>query len=659
MVDTIRLNRLLGALRRESPTDLAKEALWRTTKHWRRAHLERQLSEHECPVFFALAGYYRPRLDKLSLKSRDFIIRYAECISAGQFPWFAYGPVKLGLPPRWDYDFVSNTTWAETPSNPLQVVRHDGSDVKVPWELSRLQFLPILAKADRIERGNGYRATARDILSDWMRRNPTMVGVNWTVAMEAALRAVSICLTLELLHPFTPEDDSWLGAVTKCLWQHLLFIEAHIEFSHLTRGNHYLSNIVGLLCLSTYLRGPGMEDRRRRYAKQVEEEILVQVFEDGGNREASTGYHVLVLQMFATARRLMKCRGTNPSEVFTGRLRRMFRLLSALTDEQGNVPLIGDCDDGRIELLTDDLEAQLGAPERPYSLKVSSLLGTGQLLCKECLGGLDYEAAWYGDQAVFSQPSKAAHRLSRSLVFGNSGIAVSQKGAARVLFLAMPNANGGKGSHTHNDKLSFVLKVHGEEIFVDAGTGTYTRHAGLRNELRSTRAHNTIQIDAEEQNRFPTTPELGPLFTMVDDAHVTPIQIHGTDEPAVVRASHDGYRRVGISHTRAVTLLEGSLLIKDDLTGSGRHDFQAFFHLSPIWRVLIEKENGIEVSCQLQGPFASRLVARAPVPICLATCGGKLSTAYGNVSEATTVVVRGTLNGSVSLSTEVSWEQHN
>ena len=93
--------------------------------------------------------------------------------------------------------------------------------------------------------------------------------MNWTVAMEAALRGISLCLTMDLLWPFSGEEKPWLDQMTASLWQHLRFIETHSEFSFLVRSNHYLSNIVGLTTLSAYLRGPGMRRRLQKYARAV------------------------------------------------------------------------------------------------------------------------------------------------------------------------------------------------------------------------------------------------------------------------------------------------------------------------------------------------------------------------------------------------------
>ena len=114
--------------------------------------------------------------------------------------------------------------------------------------------------------------------------------------------------------------------MTASLWQHLRFIEAHSEFSFLLRSNHYLSNIVGLTTLSAYLEGPGLERRFEKYARAVQREILLQTYADGGDCEASTGYHVLVAQMFLHSLMVQQRRRCVIAPEFESRLRLMFAL---------------------------------------------------------------------------------------------------------------------------------------------------------------------------------------------------------------------------------------------------------------------------------------------------------------------------------------------
>ncbi len=295
-----------------------------------------------------------------------------------------------------------------------------------------------------------------------------------------------------------------------------------------------------------------MDERRKLYAKLVQQEMWRQVYEDGGNYEASTGYHFLVLQMFSAAFRLMRLAGIEPAHEFTVRLRKMYRWMAALANDQGRLPHVGDCDDGRVELLTDDLEAMLKAPQERYSLCVASQMAVGESLLGEDFGARRDEGAWYG-VAHAAHSAHVESDRSRSVLFPNSGVAVVQQGDARVLFLNMPNGIEGKGSHTHNDKLSVLLSIRGVDFLVDGGSGCYTRDAALRNQLRSTQAHNTLWVDGQEQNCYSHMPS--GIFSMADDAHVTPISLERTTEGTLLQAAHDGFSRAGIVHTRSVNVM--------------------------------------------------------------------------------------------------------
>jgi len=52
-----------------------------------------------------------------------------------------YGTVDLSRKPKWNVDFVSGMDWPAIPLDNRHCMRFDASDVKVPYELSRLQFI--------------------------------------------------------------------------------------------------------------------------------------------------------------------------------------------------------------------------------------------------------------------------------------------------------------------------------------------------------------------------------------------------------------------------------------------------------------------------------------------------------------------------------------
>src|SRR5262249_7923804 len=311
-------------------------------------------------------------------------------------------------------------------------------DIKAPWELSRLQFLPILGKAYYLTQDRCYRKMAMHFVDDWIRRNPAGQGINWMVAMEVALRALSILFLLNLLWPLSDQEKEWEERVAASLWQHLAYIETHLEFSHILRSNHYLSNLVGLYGLAVFLDGPGMRQRRRRYQRLLEREIVFHTYDDGGNYEGSSGYHVFVTQIFFTAYQLMLADSATPSQTFIERLQKMFSWIEALADSHGRLPHIGDCDHGRVEFLFDDLRQMADVPlAKRNALQVSSLISLGSSFLNRTPSEPCEDGLWFGcgPRAGSRKEDSSPRSEDQITLLQASGIAVMRHSEADLLFL--------------------------------------------------------------------------------------------------------------------------------------------------------------------------------------------------------------------------------
>ncbi|MGB6612288.1 MAG: alginate lyase family protein [Acidobacteriaceae bacterium] len=637
---------IVPALRRQPPAALAREAVWRIWKPCRSVHLRAALNREETSLCFRPLPWFSPDLEAVQ-PAAPAITGIADQLCAGEFPLLGYATAKLGFPPAWNLDFVSGFAWQSLAAAQLKpVVRHNGSDVKVPWELSRLQFLPVLAKAHLLTGESRYREAARDLSTDWISKNPVGVGVNWTLAMESALRGISICALLSLLQPLRPEEENWGKQIVRSIAQHLRFTESHLEFSHLVRSNHYLGNIVGLFCMASFLEYPSVGRRRRLYQRRVEEEIFRQTYPDGGDYEASLGYQVLVLQMFLTAFLVMRAGDTPPSVEFTARLTAMFRSLAEVAGDGGCVPHVGDCDDGRVELWHSDLRQMLSLPpEQRNSLLVPGLLSMGAALFGLSCGGDPSDAAWYG-----LHPATALTPRPHLAVLPNSGIAVGRNHDAEVIFCALPNGIGGLGSHTHNDKLSIVARIGGSELLCDSGTFCYTRDAAQRNVGRSTAAHNTIAIDAAEQNEINLAPAF--VFSLGNQAVPTSIEAAESSGIVTMTASHSGYQRIGVHHRRSLTLEASRLIVHDELSGSGRHGFELFWHLPALWNI-VQSNNYLFQIC---GPRAVTLRVDANLALTLSLEPHLISRTYGGATETGHVIrIRGRGQFPATVTTTFHW----
>ncbi|PYV17753.1 MAG: hypothetical protein DMG21_07290 [Acidobacteria bacterium] len=184
--------RLVRILKREPPLVVAREALWRARRWWNKRRMLGRL-ERLGRFTFRNVPYYHPNVDAVSEQGREILLAYADEIRAGRFPFLGYGTVDLGREPRWNVDFVSGLDWPQIPLENRQCVRFDGSDVKAPYELSRLQFLPVLGKAHVLTGDDPYRQAAKDLLSHWIQSNP--IGVASSRATVACQRDSGPCPT--------------------------------------------------------------------------------------------------------------------------------------------------------------------------------------------------------------------------------------------------------------------------------------------------------------------------------------------------------------------------------------------------------------------------------------------------------------------------------
>ena len=106
---------------------------------------------------------------------------------------------------------------------------------------------------------------------------------------------------------------------------------------------------------------------------------------------------------------------------------------------------------------------------------------------------------------LFSVPGDSTKTLLDNLEFisyPNTGVYLFKSDRLYLAVCAGPNGQKGNGGHAHNDKLSFELNIDGKDIVVDAGTYLYTPILERRNQFRSTKAHNTLIVEDEEQNEW-------------------------------------------------------------------------------------------------------------------------------------------------------------
>jgi hypothetical protein len=256
----------------------------------------------------------------------------------------------------WHLDAISKKQWPKKYFKRLFPVGNatDSSDCKIPWELSRFQHLASMAKAYTATKDMRYTDEALWQIEDWIKKNPCPYGINWTCAMEVAIRA---CNWMWAWWAFK-ETETWTeefnSRFLKSMWQHGWYIEKNLENKGGIETNHYLSDVVGLLFIGVMFPQFKNSEKLKNFGvKEISRCMEEMVHEDGVSFENSTAYHRLVLELFTYSAILCKNNNIELPPMFWDRLECMFEFIMHTMRPDGLMPMIGDNDDGRFFILSD------------------------------------------------------------------------------------------------------------------------------------------------------------------------------------------------------------------------------------------------------------------------------------------------------------------
>ncbi len=516
------------------------------------------------------------------------------------------GPVELGDPIDWHRDWKTGRTWPLRYGPRMRYAELDRpSDVKVPWEISRVQWLVPAGQAYSFTRDEMYAAGVRNVLDDWLRANPYGRGVNWSLAMEPALRVFSWSWLLYACgRSGAWSEPAFRSRFLRGLYLHGEFVDRHLERSEIN-GNHYVADAAALVVAGLVL---DVDRWARKGWSILQVELPRQVHPDGVDFEASAAYHRLVGELFALPALLRRARGLEVPPAYVERIEAMGRFTEAYTGPDGLAPLWGDADDGRaLPLGGQDVNDHRSLPVLAAHLAGRVVAGNA-------------EAAWLVGPAAVGKAEGAHH----STAFRDGGVFVLRGDGDHVFVVCGPAGLAGRGGHGHNDCLGFEATLDGVRVVRDCGSYVYTASPAARNRFRSTAFHSTPRIDGEEQNRFD--PAL--LWTMTEDA----LPDLRSWEPHRFQGAHSGYQRLArpVTPVRTIELERGShvLTVVDEFEGEGEHLVEIPLQLAP----------GVTVAESGHGSLALspgfRLTWDAPADWTLELGTGWVSPRYGVKVEA-------------------------
>lgn len=527
------------------------------------------------------------------------LIEAADSLLDGYFDLFDLNGYMLGEVPEWNRD---PKTGLNTPLTYGKAIDYRdekvAGNIKYVWEPSRHLMVPMLARAFRSTGDVAYLNRLTRLVESWIDQCPYPNGLHWCSSLESGIRLINWSFAWRIVGG----PESWIDAgVNKAfLRKWLQSIYLHMRFIHRnyskysSANNHLIGEAAGAYVAAvTWPAWHEAASIRRVARKILVAEIQAQTHEDGVNAEQAISYQQFVLDFFVVAGLLGRTTGDEYPQDYWLAIEKMVEFLNSVIDVNGNVPMIGDADDGYV---------LLPGPE-PDFCNFRSLLATAGLIFErpdfaKKGGKVDYKTRLLVPDADGQFPdlidrSSAPKTIQRSFPAGGYfilGCDFDTDEEVRAVVDGGPLGMAPLAAHGHADALSLCISVGGTPVLIDPGTYCYHTEPKWRNYFRGTSAHNTLRIDGVDQSTIAGN------FLWRDHSECKVVGVDlDSEELQYVDIAHDGYMRLTdpVLHERIVAFdpKTKKFTITDKLACSASHDVEIFFHFPEHATINQEKDH--------------------------------------------------------------------
>ena len=525
---------------------------------------------------------------------RDALLLAADRICQGHVTLFAGHSVDVGALPEWNRDPASGVLGPLDYAGDIDVLdRARVGDIKYVWELNRHLHLVRLAQAALASPDPVYPRTLATQLRSWLDQCPPLRGPNWTSGLEIGIRLLNWSLLWQLLGGNA--GTLFAGASGQRLrtdWLHSIhahcrYIERHLS-RHSSANNHLIGELAGLFVgAATWPCWKASPRWRALAAAGLEEQVVRQHSRDGVNREQAFAYHVFSAEFLFVAGLAGHAWDQPFSLQYWQCLRRAVRFLGSVRDVGGNVPMVGDADDGAAFRLGFDNED-----------RATQLLALAEAVFDDAPSGgtgASAGARWLLHALPGARPAigAAAPDSGCGWAFPDGGYLLfgSRFGAPdeiKGMLDCGPLGYLGIAAHGHADALAITLSVAGEACLVDPGTYSYWQEQKWRDYFRGTSAHNTVRVDGLDQSVS------GGRFMWLRKAATSIERMPHAPGQFDFCGSHDGYLRLPdpARHQRQVRFdaASATLVVSDTVAAKGQHRFEQFWHFAPGLEVSLARD---------------------------------------------------------------------
>ena len=453
----------------------------------------------------------------------------------------------------WHYSFFNNFSWPLQKSEKIDIrPKSQEVDVKYVWEFNRHQFLMYLGFAYYYTEDEKYTKEFKDLILDWIKKNPTLYGINWYSGLEISIRLISWIFTLYFFRNSKEiNNDIFFKEAFKSMFQHVYYL----KYFYAPRSlNHTIGELFGLYLFSkTFINLKPIKKWERRYSKKFKRQIILQTRPDGTNIEQSVNYHRFVLEFFSLFYIL------NPKSLKRKErdlIEKMFDYLLYIIKPNGTFPLIGDFDDGKVLLLTTNKENSF-----------IDLINLGSIMfLREDLNFLSKRLFPSSILLFGSKGYEIYNNLDKIepnnilKYFKNSGYIVIRNNWSKdsnYLFVDFGEFGAQFSGHSHSSITNFIYSYKGKNIINDSGTYSYNKSWTERNLFRSSKAHNVLVINNKNQAKIKS------WFSWEDKPKLK--RIININDVVELTCRHNGYKGFFVERKIITNKFLSQLILKDKI----------------------------------------------------------------------------------------------
>lgn len=444
---------------------------------------------------------------------REYVGKQAAELHRGRMLFFSHHWVDVGWPVKFNRDPMHGVDWP-TGKHWSTYKQFDPAldDIKCVWEASRFAWAFALGRQHVRDPKTAFPDAAGQnplrpaelfwqTFEQWDQQNTYGLTPNWVCGQEATFRLFACLFASATMIDDPASTPARLARLTEVVWYIARHIEGNINYARGQKNNHAISEAVGMYTIGRLFPEFARAERWCEQGRRVLGiELGRQIYDDGSFVQHSTNYHRLMMQDVSWALAVAQAAGDElPPTVRDRATRALNWLIQMIDPRSGGVPNYGH-NDGALIL---PLSCCDYTEFRPVA-QASALLLHGQPVFEP--GPWDEEGLWLGggndaleatsvlDATVDAAPNEL--RVARaSTVFPDGGY-YTFKGPRSW---AMIRSHTYRDRPAHSDMLHFDLWYEGVNVLCDGGTFAYYCPQPWQHWNRSTRAHNTVEVDGLDQ----------------------------------------------------------------------------------------------------------------------------------------------------------------